>query len=590
MKTSYLHILCFIWLLSQFSIAQQTSFNALLEAFEKGKYKQIKAELDRIDSTNISTYDKATLDFYYAEYFNDLDKHDLAFKYVIAAKTAFIALEEYADVSDCNMLAISILNHQNTLKDNEKLIKTYIDEELKYLEGENDSLKLANIYFSLGNRYVMSNERNNAIKYYIKAQKIFSKEFDSLSIADCYENIATSYNTIAPVMIDSALHYSKIAEQNYKQLNNSYALAINYNNQSRIYKEQKQYDKSIIYLLKADSLPITENVNKTKLIFYENLAEVYGLTKNYDKQSIYLKKQLELRNIINDLEQNISISDIEEKYQNEKLRADNLEIESKRLQNRNIAIALGVSLVLVSIIAFLVYQNKQRKQKLILQEKEVKAQKLQSQLKEEELKSINAMIEGQEKERQRIANDLHDDLGSLMANIKIHFSTIKTKDSDNLYKRTNALIEEAYQKIRNIAHAKNSGVLAKQGLYEAIKKHAKSVSASKQISINVMENGLEERLENSVELTIFRIIQELITNVIKHAQASELDIHLNQHEDTLNIIVEDNGVGFDNVKPRKESSGMGLSSIERRVEDMGGTVIIESQPKNGTSVIMDIPI
>jgi signal transduction histidine kinase len=580
----------FIWILVQFSFGQETNFNGVLEAFEDINYDKVYKELQKIDSKKISTYDRATLHYYYAEYYNDLDKHDLAYKYVISSKKIFLSLNEMADVSDCNMLAISILNHQYNLKDYERIIKKYINEELKYLEGENDSLKLANIYFSLANRYVMSNERNNAIKYYNKAKKIYSYENDSLGIADCYENIATSYNTIAPVMIDSALHYSKIAEQNYKQLNNSYTLAINYNNQSRIYKEQKQYDKSIIYLLKADSLPITENVKKTKLIFYENLAELYGLTKNYDKQSKYLKKQLELRNIINDLEQNISISDIEEKYQNEKLRADNLEIESKRLKNRNIAIILGSSLILGSIIAFLVYQNKQRQQKLILQDKEVKAQKLQSQLKEEELKSINAMVEGQEKERLRIANDLHDDLGSLMANIKIHFSTFKTKDTDNLYQRTNNLIEEAYQKIRNIAHAKNSGVLAKQGLYKSIKQHAKSISATKEIKIKVMENGLDERLENSLELTIFRVIQELITNTIKHAEASELDIHLNQHEDVLNIIVEDNGVGFDSSKPRNENSGMGLSSIERRIEQLGGTVIVESQPKNGTSVIIDIPL
>jgi signal transduction histidine kinase len=220
----------------------------------------------------------------------------------------------------------------------------------------------------------------------------------------------------------------------------------------------------------------------------------------------------------------------------------------------------------------------------------IEKQKNLNLLKQQEIISINAMVEGQEKERQRIANDLHDDLGSLMANIKMHFGTFKTKDSDNLFRRTNDLIEEAYQKIRNLAHAKNSGVLARQGLYEAIKRHANSISVTKEIKINIMENGLNQRLENSLELTIFRIVQELITNTIKHAQAKELDIHLNQHENVLNIMVEDDGIGFDNTKPRKEQSGIGLSSIERRVEDLGGSVIIESQPGSGTSVIIDIPV
>jgi signal transduction histidine kinase len=220
----------------------------------------------------------------------------------------------------------------------------------------------------------------------------------------------------------------------------------------------------------------------------------------------------------------------------------------------------------------------------------IEKQKNLNLLKQQEIISINAMVEGQKKERQRIANDLHDDLGSLMANIKMHFGTFKTKDSDYLYERTNELIEEAYQKIRHIAHAKNSGVIAKEGLYTAIKKHAKSVSASKEIKIKVIENGLNKRLENSLELTIFRIVQELITNTIKHAQAKVLDIHLNQNDNVLNIMVEDDGIGFDNTKSRKEQSGMGLSSIERRIEDLGGSVMIESQPGRGTSVIIDLPL
>lgn len=304
----------------------------------------------------------------------------------------------------------------------------------------------------------------------------------------------------------------------------------------------------------------------------------------------YLYKYDSINDIIKMNKQNANIKDIEEKYQNEKLRADNLAIESKRVQNRNIALALGSSIVLGSIILFLFYKNNQRKREIAKQKQNLRMQKLSSQLKEQELRSIDAMIEGQEKERLRLANDLHDDLGSLMSTIKMHFSSISGQDSNELYHQTRKLIDEAYQKIRNIAHSKNSGVLAKQGLYKAVRQLAKTISASESITINVHENGLDQRLENSLELTLFRIVQELITNIIKHAEASEVDIHFNQHDEQLNIMVEDDGKGFDPDQITKNSKGMGLSSIDKRVEHLEGKMIIESKPKAGTTIIIEIPI
>jgi signal transduction histidine kinase len=200
------------------------------------------------------------------------------------------------------------------------------------------------------------------------------------------------------------------------------------------------------------------------------------------------------------------------------------------------------------------------------------------------------MIEGQEKERQRIANDLHDDLGSLIANVKLHFNALQVKENPGLFDKTNLLIEEAYQKVRTVAHAKNSGVIAKQGLLIAVQNMADKISTANKIQIEVIDHGLEERLENNLELSIFRMIQELTTNVIKHAHATEATLHLTHHEDSLNIMVEDNGVGFNPSQVTKTNAGMGISSIDKRVSHLGGSMTIESEPNKGTTVIIDIPI
>ena len=220
----------------------------------------------------------------------------------------------------------------------------------------------------------------------------------------------------------------------------------------------------------------------------------------------------------------------------------------------------------------------------------IERQKTANLLKEQELTAIDAMIEGQEKERQRIANDLHDDLGGLMATLKLHFNALKDKQTPELYTKTNALIDEAYNKVRTVAHAKNSGVIAKQGLLIAITKVANKISASNKLMIDVIDHGLENRLENSLELTIFRIIQELITNVIKHANATEVTIHITNHDDSLNIMVEDNGKGFNPSQITKTNEGMGISSIDKRVEHLNGSMTIESELNQGTTVIIDIPL
>ena len=228
------------------------------------------------------------------------------------------------------------------------------------------------------------------------------------------------------------------------------------------------------------------------------------------------------------------------------------------------------------------------------QEKQIEIHRLENDIKEHELHEIDKILEGQEKERVKIANDLHDNLGSLLATVKLNFNNLKQQnstleDTDNLFDKTDKLIEEAYQKVRTIAHAKNAGVIANQGLLPAIINIAKKVSIPGKLNVEVIPFGLEERIENTLEVAIFRMIQEIVTNTIKHAEATKISISLTQHDDVLNIIVEDNGKGF-NPKTIAKKEGMGLTNIEKKVEQIGGVFSIDSVKKRGTSIIIDIPI
>lgn len=397
------------------------------------------------------------------------------------------------------------------------------------------------------------------------------------------------------------------------------------------YKIEEDYEKSEDFFLKADSLAVkrahlkkirgdiawqlafinmqNDNLDKARNYlkvakdFSEKLREtfyndrlaslIFQKEGNSDSAYHYLRKSVDIEYQLGYKNNTLESSILTVQNQTDKLKLDKLELDAQNRKNRNWATALGLLLAVGTAIGFLINSNTKRKQLLAEQQKTLQEQKVVTLLKEQELTTIDAMIEGQEKERQRIANDLHDDLGGLMATVKLHFDSLHSKvkdDTDELYKKTNTLIDEAYRKIRAIAHAKNSGVIAKQGLLKAVEQMATKVSSANNITIEVKDFGLDNRMENSLELTLFRIIQELIANIIKHAQATRAHIHLTNHGDTLNILVEDNGVGFKDPKIIVNSEGMGLKSIDKRVAHLEGTLHIESEPGKGATVIIDIPI
>lgn len=251
------------------------------------------------------------------------------------------------------------------------------------------------------------------------------------------------------------------------------------------------------------------------------------------------------------------------------------------------------ALVFASLIGYKVKENE--KEKIIAQENQkLEKEKVMVLLKEQEINAINAMISGQEKERQRLAIELHDSVGSTLSAAKLQFEHLKKNrgslnNEEELFKKTSKLLENAYQEVRSIAHSKNSGVIAKFGLLPAIEKLAKNVSGTNKLTLEVQDFGLTKRIDNTLEITIFRIIQELVTNIIKHANATEANISLTQHENILSIIVEDSGIGFDAKKISKKE-GMGLSSIEKRIKHIGGTMEVDSAIGKGASILIDIPI
>ena len=148
-------------------------------------------------------------------------------------------------------------------------------------------------------------------------------------------------------------------------------------------------------------------------------------------------------------------------------------------------------------------------------------------------------------------------------------------------------MDDTYQAVRNMSRNKNFGAYINKGLIPSTQYIANQISQTEALQITVNAVGITQRVENSKEIQLFRIIQELLTNVIKHAKASEVTVQFTEDEDELIIMVEDNGIGFD---PEKNYDGMGLNNIRQRVSRTGGQLNIDSAPGNGTTVIINVPM
>lgn len=413
-----------------------------------------------------------------------------------------------------------------------------------------DSNLLPKIYFEKGLRFELENELNHSKENFRKALRTAGK-----------------YPFLHDVRFFSLLHLSKIAQK-----------------EKKLTDALKLVNDAKMHINKADTLRSNYFLNRYASLYYNEL-------KKYDSAYALLNKAYKA-----DFNLDFRRNTLEINRLNVVLQTQQKELENNKLKQNRIWFYVALSILgLLLVLSYFAYKNIGNKKKIVEKEKEVQAQKMEKLLKEQELLGIDAMIEGQEKERRRIANDLHDNLGSILATLKMRFQHLKMNGNAGANEQklqlenTDELLEEAYQKVRSMAHASNAGVHAQEGLLPGVKNFAAKVSLSNRLAISVIDQRMNERLENSLEITLFRIIQELITNIIKHAQATEATIHLTHHEDSINILVEDNGKGFE-VKELRPMAGMGLYSIQKRIENLKGQLTIESIIQKGTTVIIDIPI
>lgn len=245
-----------------------------------------------------------------------------------------------------------------------------------------------------------------------------------------------------------------------------------------------------------------------------------------------------------------------------------------------IGISLTFLLSLAVVVFFVYYQRKLYAQRVALEQLKLEEQK----------KRLEAEINGRESEKSRIALDLHDEIGALLSTVKLYISfpkAVPAIDNDNTLKKAQQMLDDAVTKLRGISRNLSPENLRLFGLTSAIDQQCRILEEANVFTVN-FEHNLENRLKSDVETHLYRIVQELLNNTLKHARATNVKLDLIDSGDRLKLQYIDNGLGFE---PETANTGqsLGITSLSSRVQILNGEIDIQSAPGQGIKVTIILP-
>lgn len=491
----------------------------------------------------------------------------------------------------------NINNHSKSIfyyKNSMNLAKKNASFE-KYKKIQIDT-KLENVYLKIANEFLKNTQKDSAKKYYDLIVKSNSLKDDIISIqAKAFTNLSGIYRQDS--LFDLAKEYAIKALTINKKNKNTITQAVALGNLASIYldlnnfKDAKKNYKQALLLIENDT---TEKALRIKDGLYFNLA--YNLYKLKDYEAYqYQEKSYLIKDKLRDKEIRRIIEELGFKYDFEaRKKGFQMEEEVKLLKEKEkvrdlITIGVSTIVIFIFIIGFSMMRQKNLQLKLSKSEllQEQKIEKLKS---ESQVRILNAAIDGKETERKDIAETLHDNVSALLSSASLHLQATRKQFNGKTpveIEKTQQIINEAAEKIRNLSHTLISSVLLKFGLKYAIKEMAEKYTNS-ELQIDTDLNKLR-RYHQSFEIKTYNIVQEFINNIIKHSQANNALIQMTEKDHKILITITDNGIGFDKTKIASKN-GIGINQIEARIQMMQGYFQIDSKKGNGTKINIELPI
>jgi two-component system, NarL family, sensor kinase len=557
-------------------------------------------------------------EYYLALYYNKSEKFDSVL-YFTQKNIRYLNTKNNPDLRIVDLYNLEGAYFMHLNKQRDALERYYAS--LKIADANNDALSKIKSVTNIGWAFMELNQCDTAVVYFRAAIALMrSNNLDRF--AAVYNNVASCYGDLKKY--DSAKKFVLIGIDIAKKNDDLIAEANGLNILGTVYEEHKQYDEELKVLTQAKV--IREKLGDPFFIVSDmaTIAGLYSKTSQYQKgieisnQALDIAKKnnisiklpmiyealasnyegagnyvaaLQVYKQLNALEDSVyadaspqALAEMRTKYETEK-KERMIQEQQGKLTRQKIMIGAGIALfILVSLLGYTQYRRYQWKQEA----------KMRTAILQQQEEATKAVIEAEEAERQRIAKDLHDGVGQMMSAAKMNLSAyesnvlFKNEEEKLGFEKIIALVDESCKEVRAVSHNMMPNALLKNSLASAIREFIDKLDQNK-LQVHLYTQGLEERLDSNVETVLYRVIQECVNNVIKHAEANTLDISIIKEPSEITATIEDNGKGFD-TSDKEKFDGIGLKNIRTRVEYLKGSVDFDSSPGKGTLVALHVPL
>jgi two-component system, NarL family, sensor kinase len=471
--------------------------------------------------------------------------------------------------------------------------KAYAERSLVVaLEMKND-YAISSSTFNIATAELSLKQYDKALAHYQSIEAIGLRTDDYIVILDGWLGQGDTYGELKKVPL-AEKYYQQVITLSTERDAPEYEMYA-YMGLSKLYFQIRRYPAAERNVVKGIALARRLGSNYELKDLYLRASDLEAETGDFTSALKYRKEFEQLNDSIVGEKSRSNITMLEARYESEKKEATIRQLETDqqiqqltiRQQNtlNYVLVGIALALLIISLLAYRNYRQKQRLQQQRIQELET----------EKQLLATEAILKGEEQERARLAKDLHDGLGGMLSGTKFSLHAMKaslpmTPENQQAFERSIDMLDSSIQEMRRVAHNMMPEALLRFGLDTALRDFCQSINQSGAISISYQSIGLgEAALEQSVSIAVYRIVQELINNTLKHAGAKTAIVQVTLADGNLSITVEDDGKGFD-VARLKRSPGIGWSNLRHRVEFLQATLDIHSAPGEGTSVLIEIEL
>jgi signal transduction histidine kinase len=462
----------------------------------------------------------------------------------------------------------------------------YFKKSEKIAQQLNDTAALIAVYGNLGNLHYSLGDLKTSDVYMQRALKLAEQKKAIRAQQQLLANMGaslqqTGHPEAAIPYFEKAISLADDRHAHQHNLQSYYNLAFAWYEAGN-YHKAKESVQNVIRMSEALDMD-KEHLGEAMLV----MAKIYEQEHDYKAADLWLNKHIAYVEDMLQKQADSSIGRLEDNYRiaekDKELAQAQLLLYRKELmvKNRNTWIAgISAGLLLLGLGLLIVIRTGRHKRRLSQME-------IGNLKQEKELGYLKAMIAGEEKERTRLARELHDGIGGMLAAAKMGLGAIKNADDTAALANMMRLLSDTATEVRQTAHNLMPDILTRNSLKDALLLYCADINLHSGLEIDLQFYGGPEAMNKSAELILYRIAQELVQNIVKHAHATEAVMQIIQDGSRLNLIVEDNGIGFEQQEVDK---GFGLQNLQFRVQALQGYISITSAKGKGTSVYIEFDL